>query len=285
MTQARIDAQTRRMLHWSDKMLQGNNAMGDLVNAMTPPSPSGRCSDLTSSLSLRNLGRFPTEALGKNWNGFSKANGYGKVTPPAGSKLFFRPLNQSGFVNYPHGAVQNEALKLIPDCPCYNSTPCSCEPRAAPRSTAVSPARIPTPSAAQVFDQSKCRTDNICRDLRSGCVRSDQVTAAQLYACARSGWSGNYGLFPQFTAQQNLPWIGEPMLSPPQAPGDTWMEDNKRAQGLSGLFESGFDVTQWGLGEWLIAGAGVVLAASALKGGSVLQSKRTFRKYKQRLGV
>jgi len=281
----------------SQKFIDGNEVMGSLIASLTPPAPTGRCSDLASSLALTGvLSRFPDwvahvpggktinapSPLGTPWNGF------GKARAPAGAKLFFRPLNRAGFVNYPRGAVQNEALRLIPDCPCHTPKPCDCGPV---RSSAASPtsAIAPGPAitgAVKKITQARCRTDNICRDIRAGCVLSDQVSKEQLFACAKAGWSGNFGFFPQVTTQPNLPYLGTVDLNP-YSPGesDTFYKERDRAQGLSGLFESGFDISKWGIGEWVIAGAGAFLAVSALGGVKTFQRRQTFKRYKKRLGA
>jgi hypothetical protein len=48
-----------------------------------------------------------------------------------------------------------------------------------------------------------------------------------------------------------------------------------------GLFESGFDWTQWGAGEWTVAGVGSYLAVSLM--GDMMRAKQTVqRKFRRR---
>jgi len=248
--QAVLDARARRMAYLSQKITDGNNTMGDLINAMTPPSPSGSCSDLMNSSALYNaIGRFPSDVapLGQNFNGFTKK------TAPASSKVFTRPLNRAGFVNYPYGAVQNEAMRLIPDCPCYNPKSCECGVPPKPvKPVAVAP--VVAAIAAATPKPKNCRTDNICRDIRSGCVNQDQVSKAQLFACSQAGWAGTWGVFGPVI---NGPYLGELDLNP-AAPGpdDTFGKRFEIAQrfGLSGVVT---DLSQSSV-FWACLGVGAV---------------------------
>lgn len=59
ISQAQIDAQAARVGHVGAKFVFGNQTMSALVAGLTPPVPTGSCSDFTSSLSMRQSGRFP----------------------------------------------------------------------------------------------------------------------------------------------------------------------------------------------------------------------------------
>lgn len=52
MTQARIDAQNRRVARVGRHFEKGNADMAAIVNGLTPPPPSGTCNDLTNSRSM-----------------------------------------------------------------------------------------------------------------------------------------------------------------------------------------------------------------------------------------
>src|SRR5271166_2579201 len=49
ITQQMIDAQDARMNRLVQPMIDGNGDMAQLVAALTPPPPTGTCSDLTNS--------------------------------------------------------------------------------------------------------------------------------------------------------------------------------------------------------------------------------------------
>lgn len=52
------------------------------------------------------------------------------------------------------------------------------------------------------------------------------------------------------------------------------------APGL-GMFESGLNVSGWGLGEWLAIGAGIAIAAAALgKGKRTMRTRKAIRRVK-----
>lgn len=76
MTQAQIDAQAARVGRVGSKFVAGNQAMSALVAGLTPPVPTGSCSDFTSSLSMRQSGRFPIRAFAR-----------GRYSLPAGSPV------------------------------------------------------------------------------------------------------------------------------------------------------------------------------------------------------
>jgi hypothetical protein len=258
MAKARIDAQDLRIAKVGQIFIDGNNVIGNLIAKMTPPPPTGTCSDLQSSLALYNVGQFPADAnqapLGKTFNGFLKP------TAPASATKFRTPGNVSF---YPWGSVQAEAARLVPVCPCLNEKPCDCGPvpkaRVSPVVAAITTlTKKPTPvtiTAAPVAPTvKKCRTDNICRDIRSGCVNQDQVSKAQLLACTQAGWAGTWGVFgPVINGQ----YLGDVDLSP-AAPGpdDTFGKRFEIAQrfGLSGVVT---DLSQSGV-FWACLGVGVV---------------------------
>ena len=59
LSQAAIDAQNRRVARTGNKFVRGNFDLGDICNGLTPPTPTGSCDDLTSSLAMLNSGPFP----------------------------------------------------------------------------------------------------------------------------------------------------------------------------------------------------------------------------------
>lgn len=98
--------------------------------------------------------------------------------------------------------------------------------------------------------QAQCRTSNICRDLRDGCVSSNQVDQAQLLACAKAGWSGNRAWYPDILSRPDLPYLGSPDLHPPVM---TW--------GMQGIGQ-GLDVLTGGPGSsilWASLGLGAAV--------------------------
>src|ERR1700688_4893587 len=52
MTQTRIDAQNARVARVGKRFTDGNATMAALVNALTPPTATGTCEDLTNSNSM-----------------------------------------------------------------------------------------------------------------------------------------------------------------------------------------------------------------------------------------
>jgi hypothetical protein len=96
--------------------------------------------------------------------------------------------------------------------PIVFSPPPTSVPAASPIPAGPAPARRRT--------QAECRTGNICRDLRDGCVAQSQLSPQQVYACSASGWVGNRNLYPDVLAYGSLPYLGDVDLNPPQyAPG------------------------------------------------------------------
>lgn len=121
----------------------------------------------------------------------------------------------AAFPNYGPGVA---AASLMPGCPCgvpspgiTTSTPA---PVSAPAPAAPKPA-CPYPG---------CSTGNVCLDLITGCVSNSQVTQAQVEACTEAGYSvfGNSGSYLSSIlvgCGTNLPYLGTPLPSPPQATG------------------------------------------------------------------
>ncbi len=189
------------------KMDAGNKALGDLVNALTPDVPT------TFSLALL---RKDCGQLGTNFKGF------GKRGDTRGSAC------QNKAKTYPLGNVQAEARRMIPPCPCASPMSCECGP----------PLKIEKPIAKPAFKLTdvlgpqpakNCRTNNICRDIRSGCVNQSQVSKAQSFACSKAGWEGSWGVYGPVI---NGPYLGDVDLNPnPPGPDDTF---GKRF-GLSGI--------------------------------------------------
>jgi hypothetical protein len=134
MTQARIDAQNRRVARVGSKFTDGNSVMAALVNALTPPAPVGTCDDLTTSDSM-----FAAQAMAAPLPaGVLPGGGVSPVagTPAAlaaaaaaagspvaptlpGASYWFQP---GGGSSYPYGPLQNRAGRLVPPWACQPST-------------------------------------------------------------------------------------------------------------------------------------------------------------------
>lgn len=59
MSQARINAQDAYVASVGSKFTSGNQALANIIAVLTPPVPSGSCSDFTSSASMHNVSPFP----------------------------------------------------------------------------------------------------------------------------------------------------------------------------------------------------------------------------------
>jgi hypothetical protein len=126
MTQARIDAQNRRVARVGSHFEKGNADMAAIVNGMTPPTPSGTCQDLTNSNSMfaaqRMAAPLPPGVLpGGGASNVGSGNGSGS---PGGFKLpgasfWFKP---GGGSSYPWGPLQNAAGRLVPPWACQPTT-------------------------------------------------------------------------------------------------------------------------------------------------------------------
>jgi hypothetical protein len=227
----------RRTAHIADidrRFVAGNQVMADLVNGLTPPIPGGTCADLTMSSALQALTPYsnaviiaPDPATGKPVTVSQRVQVKRQVKVPGSSTAFRNGKSRnggSGFLTWPWGGVQQEARVLIPPCPCAKFVP-----KVFPLPVKTMPVVIPSPT---VQTRKNCRTDNICRDLRTGCVQQVQVSKAQLFACAKAGWSGNWGMYP---LSSNPPYIGDVDLNPSQpGPGETMLNASKQA-GLAGV--------------------------------------------------
>jgi len=203
------------------KMNLGNKALADLVDCLTPDAPT------TFSLAL--LRKDCSGSLGTNFKGFGKR----------GDTRGVRGRNR--VTTYPVGNVEAEARALIPACPCYSSKSCECGPVLKIQKPVVKPRDVlidvlgPQPAK-------NCRTDNICRDIRSGCVNQNQVSNAQSFACSKAGWAGSWGVYGPVV---NGPYLGDVDLNlNPPGPNDSF----GNRFGLSGIVA---DLSQssavWGL--------------------------------------
>lgn len=121
MTQARIDAQNRRVARVGRHFEKGNADMAAIVNGLTPPAPSGKCEDLTNSRAMFNAQPMaaplpPGVSPGGGWAGDSGgpgSSGGGFVLP--GVSFWFK---RGGGSSYPHGPLQNAAGALVPPWAC-----------------------------------------------------------------------------------------------------------------------------------------------------------------------
>lgn len=85
MTQARIDAQARRMQRVGNKFVRGNLAMSAVIASLTPPTPTGTCDDFTSSLAMHQSGRMVLNPRGRGRIPISQEPGMG---PDASATAF-----------------------------------------------------------------------------------------------------------------------------------------------------------------------------------------------------
>jgi hypothetical protein len=132
MTQARIDAQSRRVARVGKKFTDGNAAMAAIVNALTPPAPTGTCYDLTTSASMFNAQAMaaprPPGAVpvGSSSATASTSAAPGDVTagkpvlslPSRGASYWMQP---GGASTYPYGGLQLNAGRLVPAWDCEGS--------------------------------------------------------------------------------------------------------------------------------------------------------------------
>ena len=177
-------------------------------------SPAGR-SGGRGFIGARRGGRGPV--FGRGGNERNGDSGY-----------FIQPRTQSQIGNSVTNFTCPPGTKVIP------------VPAPAP---APITAQHPTPQPGATWacpSQSQCQTDNVCLDLKRGCVVSSQVSLEQMAACSQAGYAGNEGFFPCLIAQgPNLPFLGTPMPNPPQystvASQDVPPPASQNWVGLSGL--------------------------------------------------
>jgi hypothetical protein len=214
---------------------RGNADMAGIIAKLTTPEPTGTCDDLTSSDALYGASSpfpFPVPTLLTPAGSSPAAVGSpGSAVAPAAAP----GATQSAAAPSPGGATQ-AGLNTWPNYPwpgimgdlrrskVFPGFPCAGGGQMRPSAPAVSipvpvvatPSPVTPPSAAPtVPSQASCRTNNICIDMRRGCVRSDQVSVQQQFACSQAGYAGNENFFPAITAQKNLPFLGTPMPNPP----------------------------------------------------------------------
>lgn len=125
MTQARIDAQAKRINRAGNHFIAGNRTMSGLIAAMTPPPPVGTCDDLASSLAMVSGGRFPlsgAEVQMLQAAGFPVPTPAATAASPATSPAVadVAASNQAG-VEYPLNTIQRTVQLLIP--PACTNTP------------------------------------------------------------------------------------------------------------------------------------------------------------------
>src|SRR5579864_1015717 len=63
ITQADIDRENAKIARVASIFQNGNKALSDIISILTPPVPTGQCSDFTSSASMRNTSPFPDYAI------------------------------------------------------------------------------------------------------------------------------------------------------------------------------------------------------------------------------
>lgn len=241
ITQAMIDGQNARMNARVQVMSDGNSDMADLIAALTPPSPTGNCDDLTNSIALIAgspwpVGGGPAESSPATVAGpASGVPGAVAASPsPAGVTASGTPAaSGSSVATYGRGrgrrgspffghARQRQAGRQISNFSCAGpGAPSAAGAAKVIPVPAIATPSAPTPSAPsapawQCPGQAQCRTSNICLDLKRGCVASSQVTQQQIEACAAAGYTGNEDFFPcAIGPNQNLPFLGAPMPNPP----------------------------------------------------------------------
>lgn len=115
MTQARIDAQAARVNRRGKHFADGNRIMSELIGQMTPPAPTGTCSDLASSAALTAGGRFP---LGSGEAALLTVAGFPAPAPTAqagtGTSTGPAPQGNQAGVNYPRRGIQDIMQELVP---------------------------------------------------------------------------------------------------------------------------------------------------------------------------
>lgn len=202
----------------------GDTALNDLISAL-----GGNAAGTGSAGALQGGAGVPTGAtLVPNPSG---APGLVWAAPP--SSGFFPPQpyyswgggrNGGGFKMGAKNCALPEILPLVTVFPV---------PAAAP---VVAPAPInPSPvAAAAPVSPADCavNADTICQAIQSGCVLSSQVSAAQLAACSRAGWVGNYNQYPALAARggsQGGRYFGDVNLNPAPPRGVSGLGDTAAA--------------------------------------------------------
>lgn len=243
MSQARIDAQNGRVARAGGYFDRGNQAMSDIVGKLTPPPPSGQCSDFESSLVFGPVLPFawPSPAAIAARSGSGGGPGTQAILPPSSPQPASGANSGGGGLgpgsgrywdSYPRGNLTRGAaqffarpcppsvvIALPAPRPAAAAPPARTIPVAAPAPAVLAPAPAAAPAFDPIAAQRACRTSNICLDIMKGCVSTSQVTPRQYQACAASGYNRILPLFPDISrAQQALPWIGEGDLVPPQMP-------------------------------------------------------------------
>ena len=118
MTQARIDAQNRRVARVGRHFEKGNSDMAAIVNGLTPPTPTGTCDDLKNSNSMFNAqpmaAPLPPGVLPGGGSQSGNRPGSGGFKLP-GVSFWFKP---GGGSSYPYGPLQATAGGLVPPWAC-----------------------------------------------------------------------------------------------------------------------------------------------------------------------
>jgi hypothetical protein len=95
-------------------------------------------------------------------------------------------------------------------------------PPAAPVAAAPIRAAAPPPPPPAAPAECSVNPSTICAAIQSGCVLSSQVSPAQLAACSKAGWAGNFNQYPALAARggaQGGKYFGDVNLSPSSPAG------------------------------------------------------------------
>jgi len=120
MTQTRIDAQNTRVARVGKRFTDGNATMAALVNALTPPTATGTCEDLTNSNSMLAsqvmAAPLPAGVVAPGGSTAAAASDSSVLSLPSrGASYWMQPGGPS---TYPYGALQLNTGRLVPPWAC-----------------------------------------------------------------------------------------------------------------------------------------------------------------------
>lgn len=194
MTAAAIARQDARIQRVGDAFVAGNRTLEQLNNSL-----GGNYINST-----RGDSGVPTRGAGWKW-----PPAVGQVAEP-GPCVAPQILPMASI--FPIPVVASRAVPAAP-----------VNPWGSVQSIAGSAPVIPPPAPRD------CRTGDICRDLRSGCVQQVQVSPQQLFACSQAGYAGNEDRFAGGAA--GGAYLGSPDLNPAPAAGVSGVTSNDEGSG------------------------------------------------------
>ena len=193
MSAAAISAQDRWRASMEQYFSQGNQTLNNLVTRLGGNASADPAVLLSGDAGVPTTGNFtptwlpPLSTRGRTPGGGSRSNGSKRVLPAC---------------NFP------EVLPLLTVFP----VPVAVQPAPRPAPPPpVAPLPVPAPAPPPVrAPAANCRTGNVCLDIANGCIRSDQVSPEQLFACSQAGYAGNRDLY----ANNPPGFFGSPNLAP-----------------------------------------------------------------------